>query len=65
MVQTFLDNITGLPQLWTCIENLVLNNQFDATCLDIDIQTGHLIAQQNGNLKFSLDSNGHLISEVI
>lgn len=42
----------------------IKNHRFDATRLDINIQTGHLIAQESGNLKFSVDSNGHLKSEV-
>lgn len=64
MAQNFLDNLTGLPQLWRCITEYVLRNRFDATRLDINIQTGHLIAQESGNLKFSVDENRHLISEV-
>lgn len=64
MVQTFLDNNTGLPQLWTCIKNFVMQNRFSEARLDINVQTGHLIAQESGNLKFTLDSQGHLISEV-
>lgn len=64
MVQTFLDNVTGLPQLWACIEDFVKKNRFSEARLDIDVQTGHLIVHENGNLKFSLDEQGHLISEV-
>lgn len=64
MAQSFIDNITGLPQLWDCITNYVLKNRFDAIRLDIDSQTGHLIANESGNIKFSVDGNGHLISEV-
>lgn len=64
MVQRFLDNITGLPQLWQCIKSEINNNRFSETRLNVDVQTGHLIAQEGGNLKFSIDSNGHLISEV-
>lgn len=64
MVQTFLDNTLGLPQLWKCIKTEINNNRFSEARLDINVQTGHLIAQQGGNLKFSIDSNGHLISEV-
>lgn len=64
MAQTFLDNVTGLPQLWQCVKQYMKNNRFDATRLDINIQTGHLIAEETGNLKFTLDSSGHLISEV-
>ncbi|WP_367567199.1 hypothetical protein [Lacrimispora sp.] len=64
MAQSFLDNSTGLPTLWAKIKEYVNNNRFDATRLDIDIQTGHLIVTETGNLSFSLDENGHLISEV-
>lgn len=46
------------------IRDWMKNNRFDATRLDINIQTGHLIAQESGNIKFSIDSNGHFISEV-
>lgn len=65
MVQTFLDNVTGLPQLWACVENFVKKNRFSEARLDIDVQTGHLIAHESGNLEFSIDINGHLKSEVI
>lgn len=64
MVQAFLDNITGLPQLWKCITTEINSKRFDATRLEINLQTGHLIAHEGGNLKFSLDSKGHLLSEV-
>lgn len=46
------------------LRDWIKNNRFDATRLDINIQTGHLIAQEGSNLKFTLDSRGHLISEV-
>lgn len=64
MVQKFLDNISGLPQLWKCIKTEINNNRFSEARLDVDIQTGHLIAHEGGNLVFTLDSKGHLISEV-
>lgn len=64
MKQSFLDNITGLPALWGQIKKLVLENRFSETRLDINIQTGHLIAHESGNLEFSIDANGHLLSEV-
>lgn len=64
MAQSFLDNLTGLPALWEQIKTLVQENRFSEARLDVDVQTGHLIAQESGNLKFSLDEQGHLISEV-
>lgn len=65
MAQSFLDNLTGLPALWEQIKTLVQENRFSEARLDVDVQTGHLIAQESGNLKFSLDEQGHLISEVV
>lgn len=58
-------NSTGTARLWNHMKEFVLNNRFDATRLEIDLETGHLIAQESGNLTFSVDNNGHLISEVI
>lgn len=60
----FMSN-TGTARLWNHMKEFVLNNRFDATRFEIDLETGHLIAQESGNLSFSVDSNGHLISEVI
>ena len=64
MAQSFLDNVTGVPQLWTCLKEYTLNHRFDTTRLEVNPSTGHLIAHESGNLKFSLDEQGHLISEV-
>ena len=64
MAQSFLDNVTGVPQLWTCLKQYTLHYRFDATRLEVNPSTGHLIAHESGNLKFSLDEQGHLISEV-
>ena len=62
--QSFLDNLTSLPALWNQIKTYTKNNRFSEARFDIDVSTGHLIAGENGNLKFSVDANGHLISEV-
>lgn len=62
--QHFLDNLVGLPTLWDQITQFVLNNRFDMTRLEVNPLTGHLIAHESGNLKLSIDSNGHLLSEV-
>lgn len=64
LAQTFLDNLTGVPQLWACIKAYIRNYMFDTIILEINMQTGHLVAQESGNIRFSLDSKGHLISEV-
>ena len=64
MAQSFLDNVTGVPQLWTCLKEYILNHRFDTTRLEVNPSTGHLIAHESGNLKFSMDEQGHLISEV-
>lgn len=55
----------NLSRLWNNMKTYVRNNSFSEARLDINIQTGHLIAQEGGNLKFSLDETGHLISEVV
>ncbi|MCB6343635.1 hypothetical protein [Enterocloster lavalensis] len=46
------------------LKDWIKNNRFDATRLEVNPSTGHLIAHESGNLKFSLDEQGHLISEV-
>lgn len=46
------------------LRDWIKNNRFDVTRLEVNPSTGHLIAQESGNLKFSLDEQGHLISEV-
>lgn len=48
----------------TVLKDWIKNNIFGVPYLEINVQTGHLIAQESGNLKFSIDSDGHLISEV-
>lgn len=63
--QSFIDNITGVPALWDRIVDKIMNNRFDATSLAVNPKTGRLTAHQESNLKFSIDSNGHLINEVI
>lgn len=55
----------NLSRLWNNMKTYVRNNSFSEARLDINNQTGHLIAQEGGNLKFSLDETGHLISEVV
>ena len=55
MAQSFLDNVTRVPQLWTCLKEYILNHRFDATRLEVNPSTGHLIAHESGNLKFFLE----------
>ena len=37
------------------LKDWIKNNRFDATRLEVNPSTGHLIAHESGNLKFSLD----------
>lgn len=63
MAKKFLSK-DGTASLWNRMKEYVENNRFDVTRLEVDPETGHLIAQEGGNISFSVDSNGHLITEV-